>query len=95
MVALTGALYPDLMADTGDFPLQRELETFEAHRAELLGQAPGKFALVHDGQVVDVFDAEADGIREGYRQFGNVPFLVKKIEPVDIPQRFASNLIAI
>jgi hypothetical protein len=76
-------------------PLRQELETFDAHRAELLGRAQGKFALVHGDQVVDVFDTEADGIREGYRQFGNVPFLVKRIVPVDIPERFASNLIII
>jgi hypothetical protein len=76
-------------------PLRQELETFEEHRAELLGRAAGKFALVHDGQVAGVFDTEADGIAEGYRQFGNVPFLVKRIEAVDIPERFASNLVAL
>jgi hypothetical protein len=76
-------------------PLQQELETFEAHRAELLGQAPGKFALVHSDQVAGIFDTEADAIREGYRQFGNVPFLVKRIEAVDTPERFVSNLVVL
>jgi hypothetical protein len=76
-------------------PLHQELEMFEAHRAELLGRAAGKYALVHEDQVVDVNDTEADAIQEGYRQFVNVPFLVNKIESVDIPQRFASNLIAL
>lgn len=76
-------------------PLRQELATFDAHRAELLGRAPGKFALVHGDRVVDVFDTEADAIRDGYRQFGNVPFLVKKIEAFDIPERFVSNLIAL
>ena len=45
--------------------------------------------------MVDVFDTEADAIRDGYRQFGNVPFLVKRIEPVDTPERFVSNLVAL
>lgn len=76
-------------------PLRQELETFDAHRAELLGRAAGKFALVHEDQVIGIFDTEADAIRDGYRQFGNVPFLVKKIEPVDIPERFVSNLVAL
>ena len=79
--------------EPSDQPLRRELETFEAHRAELLGRAAGKYALIHDDQVVDVFDTEADAIRDGYRQFGNVPFLVKKITDVDVPERFISNLI--
>jgi hypothetical protein len=88
-------MYPDAMVASGDLPLQRELQTFEAHRAELLGRAAGKYALVHEDEVADVFDTEGDAIRDGYRRFGNVPFLVKKIDPVDIPERFASNLIMI
>jgi hypothetical protein len=75
--------------------LQTELRTFEAHRAELLGRAAGRFALVHEDEIAGVFDTEADAIREGYGRFGNVPFLVKRIEPVDIPERFVSNLLAL
>jgi len=75
--------------------LREELATFDARRAELLGRAPGKFALVHGVEVVGVFDTEGDAINEGYRHFGNVPFLVKKIEPFDIPERFSSNLIVV
>ncbi len=78
-----------------EMPLQQELKTFEAHRAELNGQAPGKFALVHGSGIRGIFDTEADAIREGYRQFGNVPFLVKRIEPVDTPERFVSNLVVL
>jgi hypothetical protein len=74
-------------------PLQQELETFDVHRAELLGRVAGKYALVHQDDVVGIFDTDTDAIREGYRQFGNVPFLVKKIEAVDIPEQFSSNLI--
>jgi hypothetical protein len=85
----------DMATPQQEPPLRQELETFEQHRAELLGRAPGKFALVHEDHIIDAFDTEADAIREGYRQFGNVPFLVKKIAPVDIPERFASNLIIV
>jgi hypothetical protein len=73
--------------------LAQELDTFEAHRAELVGQAAGKYALVHGDAVAGVFDTEDDAIRQGYSQFGNVPFLVKQIQPVDIPEVFTSNLI--
>jgi hypothetical protein len=78
-------LYADDMSTSPDLPLQRELDTFEAHRAELLAASAGRYALVHGDQVAGVFDNEHDGISEGYRSFGNVPFLVKKIEPVDLP----------
>jgi hypothetical protein len=80
-------VYPEGMAGSGEFPLKRELETFEAHRGELLGRAPGKYALVHHDELAGVFDTEPDAIDEGYRTFGNVPFLVKRIEAVDVPER--------
>ena len=79
------ALYPAGMEGSGDFPLRTELRAFEAQRAGLLARAPGKYALIHGDQVIGVFDAEMDGIAEGYRRLGRVPFLVKKIEAVDIP----------
>jgi hypothetical protein len=76
-------------------PLQHELEVFEAHRAELVGRAAGKYALVHGDEIAGVFDTENDAIRDGYGRFGNEPFLVKLIEPVDTPERFVSNLVVL
>jgi len=65
--------------------LIRELQTYEARKAELIGKSKGKFALIKDGQVIDVFDTPFDAIRHGYERFGNVPFLVKQISEVDTP----------
>ena len=76
-------------------PLAEELQAFENHRAELLGTAAGKFALVHGSEVVGTYETERDAIAQGYRQFGNVPFLVKQVLAFDQPERFVSNLLAI
>jgi len=75
--------------------LKKELQTFEAQKNELIGKSKGKFALVKDDQVVDVFDTKSDAIRQGYERFGNVAFLVKQVIEVDIPQNFTSNLLGI
>lgn len=90
----TGAHYAGGMAAAQEFPLARELEVFEAHRQELMGRAAGKYELVHGDQLAGEFDTETDAIGEGYKLFGNVPFLVKKIEPMDIPRRL-SCMIAV
>jgi hypothetical protein len=74
------------MEGSEDFPLRRELEVYESHRAELLSRAPGKYALIHGDELAGVFDTEADGINEGYRRFGYVPFLVHRIQAVDVPE---------
>lgn len=70
--------------------LARELETYEANRERLLGEALGKYVLIHEDELIGAYDTEADAIAEGYRRFGNVPFLVKRISPIDEPANFLS-----
>jgi hypothetical protein len=75
--------------------LEKELQTYEAQKSELLGKSKGKFVLIKDDQVIDVFDTNMDAIRQGYKRFGNVPFLVKEVVEVEIPQDFTSNLLGV
>lgn len=70
--------------------LKQELETYEAHREQLLGEARGKYVLIRGPSIVATYDTEQDAINEGYRQFGNVPFLVKRIAATDEPANFLS-----
>jgi hypothetical protein len=71
--------------------LDKELETYKSKLPELK-ESEGKFALIH-GDEVDVFDTYADAIKEGYRKFGLVPFLVKQIESVEKVQ-FISRFVS-
>ncbi len=75
--------------------LQQEQATYEVHRADLIGRAAGKHVLIHGDEVVAVFDTKADAIDEGYRRFGNTPFLVKEITAVEKPHNFVSRLLAV
>lgn len=76
-------------------PLETELETYARNRDHLLGAAEGKFVLILGDRVVGVYDSKMDAIREGYRSFGNVPFLVKQILKVEVPQNFVSSLLGV
>ena len=73
--------------------LRKELQTYEVKKSELVGKYRGKFALIKNTDVVDIFDTKLDAIRQGYERFGVVPFLVKQIVEVETPQNFTSNLI--
>lgn len=73
--------------------LKNELNAYSKQKNELIGKSKGKFALVKDSKVVDIFDTKNDAIRQGYERFGNVPFLVKQILEVETPQNFTSNLL--
>jgi len=64
--------------------LEKELATYQAKLPELK-QHEGKFVLIHGDQIVDTFSSYDDALKEGYKQFGLKPFLVKQIlaiEPV-------------
>ncbi len=75
--------------------LHTELCTYAEHRDELLRGDEGKFALIRGRNIVGTYVTEMDAIDAGYRQFGNVPFLVKQIVSVEQSETFASSLIGI
>ena len=76
-------------------PLDTELKTYERHRNELLGTSEGKHVLIYEDKIIGVFDAKSDAIQQGYDRFGNVPFLVKQVLKIEIPQNFVSSLLAV
>jgi hypothetical protein len=59
--------------------ISRELKTFKENKSQLLKKAEGKFVLIHQDRIIDIFETEDEGIRAGYQQLGNTPFLVKEI----------------
>jgi hypothetical protein len=64
--------------------LEKELETYKSKLPDLKANE-GKFVLIQGDQVVDTFTSYEDALKEGYKQFGLKPFLVKQIltiEPV-------------
>jgi len=73
------------MVHVGTSELESELRCFEAHRAELVERARGKYALVKNDALIGTFDDQTRAIRAGYERFGNEPFLVKEISEVDLP----------
>jgi len=62
--------------------LEKELATYRDKLQSLLPEA-GKFALIHDSEVVGTFDTYADALTEGYKVFGLNPFMVKQIEAIE------------
>jgi chitinase len=78
-----------------DNVLAKELETFDLKKGELLAKGTGKFVLIKDDKVIDIFDTQMDAINQGYERFKDKPFLVKQIMQVDKAQNFTTYNIAI
>ena len=64
-------------------PLSKEYQYYLQHKADLLRQHKGKFALIKEEQLVGTFDTDQDAYKAGLQQFGNVPFLIIRIEDSD------------
>jgi hypothetical protein len=75
--------------------LKEELETFNQRRRELLGHSTGKYVLIRGSEIVATYDTERDAINEGYRRFGNVPFLVKRVASTDERANYLSGNVGV
>ena len=59
--------------------LRDEIATYETLRCDLESQHLGKWALVRDGSLIDVF-SEFDAVAaEAVRRFGRGPYLIRQI----------------
>jgi hypothetical protein len=65
--------------------LAEERATYFDRLPELVREHEGRFVLIKGHNVVGVFSDHSTALREGYRRFGIVPFLVRQVaatEPV-------------
>jgi hypothetical protein len=65
--------------------LADERTTYGDRLSELVREHEGRFVLIKGHDVVGVFGDRSEALREGYRRFGIVPFLVRQVtasEPV-------------
>ena len=72
--------------------LEKELATYQANLLQLK-QHEGKFVLIQGDDVVDFFASYDDALKEGYKRFGLVQFMVKQIQTVE-PVYYFTRAIA-
>jgi hypothetical protein len=71
--------------------LEKELATYQQKLGELLAHE-GKFVLIHGDEVAGICGTYEEALKEGYGKFGLDPFLVKRIEWVEIVQCFTRDI---
>lgn len=62
--------------------LEKELETYNAHRDELL-QHEGKFVVIQGNHVAGIWQTYEDALKAGYNEFKLESFMVKQILAVE------------
>lgn len=71
--------------------LERELATYSQSLPTLQANT-GKFVLIKNDDIVDIYDTYADALRVGYERFKLEPFLVKQIAPAEQVLQFTREL---
>jgi len=64
-------------------PLVEEYEFYRNNRNELISKHNGKFALIKGRELVGVFDTDQDAYKAGLLRFGNVPFMIVRVQEGD------------
>ena len=79
------------MPDLRTKEMQGNYHAFQSVVASLIVDHEGEFALLHDGQIVAVFDRPADAAMEGYRRFADGLFSIQKVTDKVVDLGFLSN----
>lgn len=60
--------------------LEKEYKVYEENRQKFIGQGhTGKFVVIKEDEILDIFLTYEDALRQGIKKYGNVSFLIKKI----------------
>jgi len=71
---------------TPEQQVKTNYEAFVQKLPELLETHRGKFALMHDGQIVEFFDTAGDAFRTGIKLYHDQDFSIQEVtdSPVDL-----------
>jgi hypothetical protein len=71
--------------------IAQEIATYRARLPELLAHE-GEFVLIKRDQIIGFYSDQSEAIREGYRRFGMVPMVVKRITAIE-PVVYFPNVV--
>lgn len=88
----SGPLEPRGCALWGLEALADDIATYRAHVAEMVKEHEGEYVLIREGKIIGFFPDRSRAVREGYRRFGIVPFLVREVAATE-PVVYIPNVI--
>ena len=75
--------------------LDREFQTFQEHKQNLVKNHKGKFVLIKDDEIIGIFENELDAVKQGNEQFKDSHFLVNEITDDKFKIRFMPSLVRV
>ena len=73
--------------------LDREFQTFQENKPNLVKNHMGKFVLIKNDTIIGIFENELDAVKQGNQQFKDSYFLVNEITDEEFRIRFIPSLV--
>lgn len=73
--------------------LDREFQTFQENKPNLVKNHKGKFVLIKDDKIIDIFDNDLEAVKQGNELFKDSHFLVNEITDEELRIRFMPSLV--
>ena len=73
--------------------LDREFQTFQENKPNLVKNHKGKFVLIKDDEIIGILENEMDAVKQGNQQFKDSHFLVNEIIDDKFKIRFMPSLV--
>ena len=67
------------MDDLHQREVDENFQVFNRMLPELIKSHPGKFALMHAGEVIEFFDTISDAVRYGHTKYGDLNFSIQQV----------------
>jgi hypothetical protein len=64
--------------------VDQNFEAFTKLLPELIKSHPGKYALMHAGEVIEFFDTISDAVRYGHTKYGDLKFSIQRVSSQNI-----------
>ena len=67
--------------------LDYEITAYDRMRAELERDYPGKWIIMHDGEIAGAFESSEECVQSAVEQFGRGPYLIRQVgaHPMRLP----------
>ena len=73
--------------------MRQNYEAFMQQLPQLMFTQRGKFALMHDGQLIECFDTARDAYIAGQQLFPTTPFSVQEVTETPVDLGFFSHAV--
>lgn len=74
---------------------EKELEYYKANKEELLKHHENQYVVIQDSRLIGAYTTEQEAYEAGLREFGNAPFLIKRVTKEEEIVRFPALVVGV